>query len=504
MDDHDADDVSAALPRTGQPFRGHARALRRPSAAQARNRAARVRPLQRLAEGTRTQQPALFLCSMAQWASRRPRDRPLAAAGHSLGEYAALTAAGAIDFEDGVRLVRARAQAMADAAALQPGGMVAMLGGERDDVYELAADLELSLANDNAPGQIVLSGAMRGVDAAVRAPPTSAAARASSTSRAPSTPRSWRPPPTRCAQALDATPIQEPVFPVLSNGSTRPFEDIRAELAENLLKPVRWREILLELQAMGATDYTECGPGSVLRGLVKRTLRAARRDEGRRDRDRLGAARADRHEQAVRVLPRHDRRVDLRRTGIRERRHLNGTRDATDLALEACDAALAGRRPRGGRHRPRHRRDVHARPAHARPRARGRQAAGHKRRRRDRRQRRLRGLSLRPRPDRRADRVRPREARARRRRRGAQPRHRPQRPRHRDPLRRRRRRGRRRGRRVRVRLLAVRARLRRRARRPALRRPRRAAAADGGPGGLPPRRRAHGRGDAEALRARRT
>jgi [acyl-carrier-protein] S-malonyltransferase len=76
-------------------------------------------------------------------------------------------------------------------------------------------------------------------------------------------------------EALDNTPIQEPVFPVLSNGSTRPFEGIRTELAENLLKPVRWREILLELQAMGATDYTECGPGSVLRGLVKRTLRAA-------------------------------------------------------------------------------------------------------------------------------------------------------------------------------------------------------------------------------------
>ena len=214
---------------------------------------------------------------MAQWASREDHETdPLAAAGHSLGEYAALTAAGAIDFEDGVRLVRARAQAMADAAARQPGGMVAMLGGERDDVYELAADLELSLANDNAPGQIVLSGA---IDARRRRrpalPPTSAAARASSTSPARSIRRSWRPPPTRCAEALDATPIQEPVFPVLSNGSTRPFEDIRAELAENLLKPVRWREILLELQAMGATDYTECGPGSVLRGLVKRTLRAA-------------------------------------------------------------------------------------------------------------------------------------------------------------------------------------------------------------------------------------
>jgi len=233
-------------------------------------------PFRRLTEGTRTQQPALFLCSMAQWASRDDHDTdPLAAAGHSLGEYAALTAAGAIDFEDGVRLVRARAQAMADAAALQPGGMVAMLGGERDDVYELAADLELSLANDNAPGQIVLSGRMRGVDAAVRrAGDIGCRARKLDVAGAFHSPL-MAPAADALREALDATPIQEPVFPVLSNGSTRPFEDIRTELAENLLKPVRWREILLELQAMGATDYTECGPGSVLRGLVKRTLRAA-------------------------------------------------------------------------------------------------------------------------------------------------------------------------------------------------------------------------------------
>lgn len=233
-------------------------------------------PFSRLAEGTRTQQPALFLCSMAQWASREDHETdPLAAAGHSLGEYAALTAAGAIDFEDGVRLVRARAEAMADAAARQPGGMVALLGGERDDVYELAAELELSLANDNAPGQIVLSGRMRGIDAAVRrSADIGCRARKLDVAGAFHSPL-MAPAADALREALDATPIQAPVFPVLSNGSTRPFEDVRTELAENLLKPVRWREILLELQAMGATDYTECGPGSVLRGLVKRTLRAA-------------------------------------------------------------------------------------------------------------------------------------------------------------------------------------------------------------------------------------
>ena len=232
-------------------------------------------PFDSLAEGTRSQQPALFLCSMAQWASRETDALdPLAAAGHSLGEYAALTAAGAIDFDDGVRLVGARAAAMADAAALQPGGMVAMLGGERDDVEELAELLGLSLANDNAPGQIVLSGAMEAVDeAAQRAPDIGCRVRKLDVAGAFHSPL-MAPAADALSDALARTPVREPAFPVLSNGSTRPFEDVRSELAENLLKPVRWREILLELQVRGATEFVECGPGSVLKGLVKRTLKA--------------------------------------------------------------------------------------------------------------------------------------------------------------------------------------------------------------------------------------
>jgi len=231
-------------------------------------------PFERLADGTRSHQPALFLCSICQWASG-DRNAPLAAAGHSLGEYAALTAAGAIEFEDAVRLVGARADAMADAAAQQPGGMVAMLGGERDDVLALAEDLGLSLANDNAPGQIVLSGAMDQIDEAVeKAGDQGLRARKLDVGGAFHSPL-MAPAADRLKAALDATDIGEPAFPVLSNGSTEPFADIRAELAQNLLQPVRWRETLVALQAMGATDFVECGPGAVLRGLVKRTLRAA-------------------------------------------------------------------------------------------------------------------------------------------------------------------------------------------------------------------------------------
>jgi malonyl CoA-acyl carrier protein transacylase len=231
-------------------------------------------PFERLADGTRSHQPALFLCSICQWASG-DRSAPLAAAGHSLGEYAALTAAGAIEFEDAVRLVGARANAMSDAAQRRPGGMVAMLGGERDDVIVLADDLGLSLANDNAPGQIVLSGAMEQVDAAVeKADAVGCRARKLAVGGAFHSPL-MAPAADALRAALDATDIGEPAFPVLSNGSTEPFVDVRAELAQNLLAPVRWRETLIALQAMGATDFVECGPGAVLRGLVKRTLRAA-------------------------------------------------------------------------------------------------------------------------------------------------------------------------------------------------------------------------------------
>jgi malonyl CoA-acyl carrier protein transacylase len=251
-----------------QPFRGHPLLIRGIELLG-------FDPFADLAAGTRSHQPALFLCSIAQWASREDHDTdPLAAAGHSLGEYAALTAAGAIDFDDAVRLVHARADAMAHAAQLEPGGMVALLGGERDDVLALADDLGLSLANDNAPGQIVLSGRLDAIEqAAERAEQIGCRARQLAVGGAFHSPL-MAPAAEALQRALDHTAIAEPAFPVLSNGSTQPFTDVRAELAENLLKPVRWRETLLELDGMGVTDYVECGPGAVLKGLVKRTLRA--------------------------------------------------------------------------------------------------------------------------------------------------------------------------------------------------------------------------------------
>ncbi len=231
-------------------------------------------PFPRLNEGTRTQQPALFLCSMAAYETEDHLP-PLAAAGHSLGEYAALTAAGAIAFDDAVRLVDARATAMADAAAREPGGMVAILGGDADDVAALAGELGLSVANDNAPGQIVLSGPSDAVaQAAQRAGEIDARGRQLDVGGAFHSPL-MAPAADALREALNATDIGDPAFPVICNGSAQPFVDVRRELAENLLKPVRFRETLLALDDMGATDYVECGPGAVLRGLVKRTLRVA-------------------------------------------------------------------------------------------------------------------------------------------------------------------------------------------------------------------------------------
>jgi [acyl-carrier-protein] S-malonyltransferase len=237
-------------------------------------------PFERLTEGTRYQQPALFLCSVAAWDQWREEaddvDDAHAAAGHSLGEYAALVAAGALQFDDAVRLVDERASAMADAGELSPGGMVAMLGGDARDVRALAERLNLVVANDNAPGQLVLSGALDAVLAAENSASDEAGARARrlDVTGAFHSPL-MEPAAERLRAALEATPIAEPQIPVYSNGSASPFVDVRRELAENLLRPVRWRETLLAMRTARIERFVELGPGSVLTGLVKRTLQAA-------------------------------------------------------------------------------------------------------------------------------------------------------------------------------------------------------------------------------------
>ena len=238
-------------------------------------------PFERLDEGTRFQQPAIFLCSVAAWDIWReesPEDlaQVRAAAGHSLGEYAALVAAGVLAFDDAVRLVAERAAAMADAGDLNPGSMVAMLGGDDHAVRALATRLGLTVANDNAPGQLVLSGATDAVAQAeeLARDETGARARLLPVSAAFHSPL-MEPAAARLAEALARVEIQPAAFPVYANGSAAPFTDVRRELSQNLLGPVRWRETMLALRAAGIDRYVEHGPGAVLTGLVKRTLAAA-------------------------------------------------------------------------------------------------------------------------------------------------------------------------------------------------------------------------------------
>ena len=223
-------------------------------------------PFGRLYEGTRFQQPALFLCSVAAWERDRP-EHVLAAAGHSLGEYAALVAAQALEFEDALAVVRVRAEAMAEAP---PGGMTAFLGGDDLAVRALAAELALTVANDNAPGQLVLSGPLDALaEAEAR---TDARARRLDVSGAFHSPL-MAGAADALRDALAAVDVRHPRFPVYSNGTAQPFADVRAELVANLLRPVRWRETVLALREAGAGDFVELGPGRVLTGLVRRTLR---------------------------------------------------------------------------------------------------------------------------------------------------------------------------------------------------------------------------------------
>jgi [acyl-carrier-protein] S-malonyltransferase len=230
-------------------------------------------PFARLEEGTRYQQPALFLCSVAAWDEAGPvAAAATAAAGHSLGEYAALVAAAALRFEDALALVDTRADAMARAGEQEAGGMVALLGGEREQVEALAESLDLMVANDNAPGQLVLSGrreavekaeaAARDIGARARVLPVSGAFHSSLMGPAASA----------LGEALLQVEVSEPRIPVYSNGTAAPFADVRRELAENLLRPVRWRETLLAMHASGVESFEELGPGQVLTGMVKRTL----------------------------------------------------------------------------------------------------------------------------------------------------------------------------------------------------------------------------------------
>ena len=230
-------------------------------------------PFPRCGESTRFAQPAIVLASLAAW---RRLDAPDAAAfaGHSLGELSALAAAGAITETAAVRLAVVRGELMAQAAERRPGGtMLAVLGGTPEQALELAEDHALVLANDNAPGQLVLAGPQGGVDTARRtARGRGLRALELDVSGAFHSPQ-MQPASRALTDELDAVTWAAPKAPVFSGLNAAPFTDPVQELAAAVVSPVRWRETLLALRDAGVKRFVDVGPGDVLARLVDRTLK---------------------------------------------------------------------------------------------------------------------------------------------------------------------------------------------------------------------------------------
>lgn len=235
--------------------------------------AAGADPFELVEEGTRYAQPAIFCAALAGWEGLREKARPLALAGHSLGEIAALVAAGALDAADGVRLVAARGRLMQEGAeAAGDGGMAAVLGDGRETVRAVAAAHGLTVANDNSPAQVVLSGPRAALDAAaeelgghgLRTMPLAVRGAFHSPAMEPVVP-AFR-------AVLEEIEFAAPRLPVFSCVTAAPFAEPREELARSLTSPVRWLEVMRALRARGAERFLETGPGKVLTGLVRRSL----------------------------------------------------------------------------------------------------------------------------------------------------------------------------------------------------------------------------------------
>jgi [acyl-carrier-protein] S-malonyltransferase len=222
-------------------------------------------------ERTDFAQPAIFVSSIAGW---RERDVPsvVAMAGHSLGELSALAAAGAIAVEDALRLVVLRGRLMQEAAQGNGGGMVALLGGDAEAAHRLAFEHGLAVANDNAPGQLVLSGPLAGIESLSRIAREQGFkaitldvagafhSRAVASAREP------------FLEALRQVSWSPPAAPVVSCVTAAPFTDAPQQLADALVAPVRWREVMTALFDLGARDFVDVGPGRVLARLVPRNL----------------------------------------------------------------------------------------------------------------------------------------------------------------------------------------------------------------------------------------
>jgi [acyl-carrier-protein] S-malonyltransferase len=228
---------------------------------------------------TNVTQPAIFLHSVVLAKCLGEGFQPSMVAGHSLGEFSALVAAGAMSFEDGLKLVSARAKAMQRACEINPSTMAAILGLEDAKVEEICAKIDgvVVAANYNCPGQLVISGSNEAIDAACAKLTEAGAKRALKLQVG----GAFHSPLMMSAQeelmtAIAQTPFNTPVCPVYQNVNAQPQTDpevIKKNLIEQLTAPVRWTQIMENMIADGCTEVVEVGPGKVLQGLFKKVSR---------------------------------------------------------------------------------------------------------------------------------------------------------------------------------------------------------------------------------------
>jgi len=232
---------------------------------------------------TKVTQPAIFLHSVIL-AKCSPEFSPDMVAGHSLGEFSALVAAGALDFEDGLRLVSIRARAMQKACEANPGAMAAILALPADKIEAICAETEgiVVPANYNCEGQIVISGSCDAVAAASEKMKAAGAKRAlllpvGGAFHSPL----MQPAAEELAEGIASVEFRQPVCPVYQNVTALPTTDpaeIRRNLLAQLTAPVRWTQTVLNMAADGADEFVETGPGKVLQGLLSKILPASYKD----------------------------------------------------------------------------------------------------------------------------------------------------------------------------------------------------------------------------------
>jgi [acyl-carrier-protein] S-malonyltransferase len=233
---------------------------------------------------TKVTQPAVFLHSVISALCMGEAFQPEMTAGHSLGEFSALVAAGALTFEDGLKLVSARAMAMQKACEAQPSTMAAIIALPDATVEEVCQKITAEgdivvAANYNCPGQIVISGSIEGINKACEALKAAGAKRALplKVGGAFHSPL-MQPAKEELEAAINATEVHTPKCPVYQNVDAKPHTcpaEIKANLVAQLTASVRWTQTVEQMIADGADEFTECGPGAVLQGLIKKINKEA-------------------------------------------------------------------------------------------------------------------------------------------------------------------------------------------------------------------------------------